>query len=217
MTPVKNRTSWRGTYVAALNVLAQAAARLSVGARDPILSGASAVELYTGSLWSMPDLELVCTDAVPLMTELFISGFRWVQRPRHVRRVLWRPELRMGINLAERIGSFGVEEQANSLVVAIDLGLTEQLATEPFSLKIVGIEDLILEQVGGWLRDGAGPGEAAAKLQALIGLAEAGVGRSLRVGYLQPRLASETDGEVTFESFSGDEAGEPPRNFAEPA
>jgi hypothetical protein len=76
------------------------------------------------------------------------------------------------------------------------------------SLKVVGVEDLIVRLVGGWLRDGAVSGEAAAKLQALVGLAREGAGGPLRAGYLQRRLASEPDGEVVFESPSVEAGGE---------
>ncbi len=81
------------------------------------------------------------------------------------------------------------------------------------SLKVIGVEDLIVHQVGEWLRDGAVAGEAVAKVQALIGLALEGVGGPLRTGYLQRRLASETDGEVAFELLPADEGGEPARRL----
>ncbi len=209
MNRANDRTSWRESFVAALNVLAQAAARLPVGALDPALSGASAVELYTGGLWSTRDIELLCVEARPLMIELFATGFRWARRPGSVRRVLWHPELQVGVDLAERREPLGAAEQANALVVAIDLWATGQAGRESLSLKVVGIEDLIVRQVGGWLRDGAVSGEAAAKLQALVGLARDGVCGPLRAGYLQRRLASETAGEVVLESLPAEEGQEP--------
>jgi hypothetical protein len=207
MTSANDRTSWRGSFVAALNALAQAAARLPVGVLDPALSGASAIELYTGGQWSTPDIELVCEDPRPLVSELFVDGFRWIQRPRRGRRMLWHPELQVGVDLAERSAPLGVAERANALAVAIDLSPNGEAEREPLSLKVVGIEDLIVRQVGAWLRDGTAPGEAAAKLQALVGLALGGVGGPLCAGYLQRQLASETDGEVVFESLSADEGG----------
>jgi hypothetical protein len=208
MTQANDRTSWRGSFVSTLNVLAQAAARLPVCALDPVLSGASAVELYTGGLWSTRDLELVCADARPLMTELFASGFRWVQRPRRSHRVLWHPELHVAVDLTEHSPAYGLAEPVNILVVAINLKEIGQVERESFSLKVVGIEDLIVQQVGGWLQDGASS-EAAIKVQALAGLAREGVGGGLRTGYLQRRLASETDGEVVFDSLLKGEGSEP--------
>jgi hypothetical protein len=209
MTSATDRTSWHGRFVAALNAVAQAAVRLPVGVVDPALSGASALELYTGGQWSTSDVELVCADGRSLMTELFVDGFRWAQRPRRVRRVLWHPKLQVAIDLAERSALLGVAEQANALAVAIDLRPSGQAENEPLSLKVVGVEDLIVRQVHEWLRDGAAPGEAATKLQALVALAREGVGGSLRSGYLQRRLASETDGVVVFDSLPAEEGGEP--------
>jgi hypothetical protein len=207
MNQPDDQTSWRGSFVAALNVLAQAAARLPVGALDPELNGASAVELYTGGLWPTAAVELVCTDARPLLTELFTTGFRWLQRPRRVSRVLWHPELQLEVNLVEGGAACGIGERANTLVVTIDREPTGQAESGPLPLKVVGIEDLIVQQVGGWLRDGAASGEAEAKLQALVGVALEGAGGRLRAGYLQRRLAAETDGEVVFESLLEEEGG----------
>jgi hypothetical protein len=213
MTLATHRTLWRREFVAALNVLAQAAARLPLGALDPVLSGASAVELYTGGLWSTRVVELLCADARPLMIELFVTGFRWARRPGNARRLLWHPELQVGVDLAERYELLGVAEQANGLAVDINLGSTWQAESRPLSLKVIGVEDLIVRQVGEWLRDGAVRGEAAGKLQALVGLAGEGVCGPLRTGYLQSRLAWETDGEVVFDSLPVDEAGEPARRL----
>jgi hypothetical protein len=209
MNQTNDRTSWRESFITALNVLAEATASQPVGALDPALSGASALELYTGGLWPTCDVELLCVEPRPLMIGLFASGFRWVKRPRSVGRVLWHSELQIGVNLVERREPLGVAERANALAVAIDLTPTGRAQREPLSLKVVGVEDLIARQVGAWLRDGAGSGEAAAKLQTLVSLAREGVGGLLRVGYLQRRLSSETDGEVVFESLSA-EAGRDP-------
>ena len=49
---------WRASFIDALRLVGEAAARLPVGASDPILCGESAVELYTGGLWATDDLEL---------------------------------------------------------------------------------------------------------------------------------------------------------------
>ncbi len=209
MNPTTDRTSWRESFVAALNVLAEATACLPVGALDPALSGASALELYTGGLWSMRDVQLFCAEPHPLMIELFAIGFRWVQRPRRVRRVLWHHKLQVGFDLVERSAPLRVAEQANALAVAIDLTPNGEPWSEPLSVKVVGVEDLIVRQVGKWLHDGAAPGEAAARLQVLVGLAREGVGGPLRTGYLQRRLATETNGEVVFDSIPVEEGGEP--------
>ena len=49
---------------------------------DPVLHGSSAIELYTGGLWSAADLDLYTMEPRPLIAELFGMGFRWAERPR---------------------------------------------------------------------------------------------------------------------------------------
>jgi hypothetical protein len=208
MNGSNDRTLWRGSFIAALNVLALAAAHLPVGVADPILGDASAVELYTGGLWATPDVDLVCAEARPVMTELFATGFRWIQQPGGVRRVLRHPDLQVGVKLVERRAPLRAAEEANVIVVAIDLRPAGRTGTEPFSLKVAGVEDLIVRHVGGWLRDRAGSGEAAGQLQALLGLAREGVGGPLRAEYLQRRLAVETDGEVVLDSLQERSGGD---------
>jgi hypothetical protein len=55
---------WRANFVEALGLLARAAARLPFGVPDPVLSGTSAVELYSGGLWSAAVLEVLAEDAM---------------------------------------------------------------------------------------------------------------------------------------------------------
>jgi hypothetical protein len=160
-------THWRTNFLGALELFAQAGSRLPFGMPDPILWGGSAVELYTGGLWSTADIEVVASDARLLTAELFAAGFRWSDRPQHTERGLWHPELQIGIDIIEASEALGVAEQSNRLVVVLDLEPSGP--TDVASLKVVGIEDLIAQQVGCWLRDGAPSGELAARLQALVG------------------------------------------------
>jgi len=81
--------------------------------------------------------------------------------------------------------------------MVLDLEPTGQ--TDAASLTVVGIEDLIAQRVGCWLRDGAPSGELVARLQALVGLGREGVGGPLGASYLHRRLARETNGEVIVE------------------
>jgi hypothetical protein len=190
-------THWRTNFLGALELFARAGARLPFGVPDPMLWGGSAVELYTGGLWSTADLEVVASDARLLTAELFAVGFRWSDRPRHTERGLWHPELQIGIDIIEASEVSSVAEQSNRLVVVLDLEPSGQ--PHVASLKVVGIEDLIAQQVGCWLRDGAPSGELAARLQALVGLGREGVGGPLGASYLQRRLTRETNGEVIVE------------------
>jgi hypothetical protein len=180
-----------------LELLAQAVARLPFGIPDPVLSGESAVELYTGGLWPTADLEVVGSDARLLTSELFAVGFRRSDRPRHAERGLWHPDLEIGINIVEARAAQSIAEPSNTLVMVLDVGLSGPI--DEASLKVVGIEDLIAQQVGYWFRDGAPSGAQAAQVQALVGLGQDGVGGPFGASYLQRRLARETNGEVVVE------------------
>ncbi|WP_158931689.1 hypothetical protein [Acidisphaera sp. S103] len=155
------------------------------------------MELYTGSLWPAADLEVVGSDARLLTSELFSVGFRWCDRPRHAERGLWHPELEIGIDIVEARAELSVAEPSDRLLVVLDLDPSASM--DETSLNVIGIEDLIVQQVGYWFRDGAPSGALAAQVQALVGLGQDGVGGPSGASYLQRRLARETDGEVVVE------------------
>jgi hypothetical protein len=137
------------------------------------------------------------SDARLLTSELFTVGFRWSDRPRRAERGLWHPGLDIGIDIIEARAAQSVAEQSNALVVVLDLDPSGP--TDEASLKVIGIEDLIAQQVGCWLRDGAPSGVLAAQVQALVGLGQDGVGGPFGASYLQRRLARETNGEVVVD------------------
>jgi hypothetical protein len=190
-------THWRLNFLSALELFAQASAQLPFGVSDPVLCGGSAVELYTGSLWTSADLEVVTSDARLLTAELFAVGFRWSERPRGFRRGLWHPELQVGVEINEVNESTSVAEQSNQLIVFLDLAPTPQMGAA--SLKVTGVEDLIVRQAGCWHMGASASGELATRLQALMGLARQGVGGPLDENYLQRQLGQETQGGVVVE------------------
>jgi hypothetical protein len=192
---------WRGSFVGALQLLGQATSRLPFGVADPVLCDASAVELYTGGLWPAGDLQVLASETQPLVAQLFAVGFRWTQRPRHLGRGLWHPELRIGADLIEGRTPLGLAERSNLLTVAVDLGLTGPADKEMVWLKAVGIEELIADEAADWLADRAVTGEAATRIRVLAELAQRGVGGRLRAVYLQRRLAWKTNGEVALEAL----------------
>src|ERR1700758_5151074 len=144
MRHVIRRALWRANFIDALQLVAQASARLPVGVPDPVLHGSSAIELYTGGLWSAADLELYTVEPGPLIAELFGMGFRWAERPRRGGRGLWHPEVHIGINICSGGAPSGLAELSNVLTVVNDLEQRTQA-----SLKVIGIEDLIAAQVAG--------------------------------------------------------------------
>ena len=194
MRHVIRRALWRANFIDALQLVAQASARLPVGVPDPVLHGSSAIELYTGGLWSGADLELYTVEPGPLIAELFGMGFRWAERPRRGGRGLWHPEVHIGINICSGGAPSGLAELSNVLTVVNDLEQRTQA-----SLKVIGIEDLIAAQVAGCSMLRTPFSEAASLTRVLVALAREGVGGRFRAGYLQRRVAWDTDGAVVLE------------------
>jgi hypothetical protein len=188
---------WRASFIDALRLVGEAAARLPVGASDPILCGESAVELYTGGLWATDDLELSVVQPRLLTAELFAVGFRWTHSPRYVGRGLWHPELQMGVKITEDHAPLGPAELANRLTIATDGELVDRVQT---SLKVIGIEDVIAAQVASWQTHRVPSAQVTTRIQVLVALARCGIGGPFRAGYLQRRLAHDTRGEVAFEA-----------------
>ena len=192
---------WRDNFVGALQLLGQAAARLPFGVPDPILCGASAVALYTGDLWPVDELQVIAADTRPLTTELFAAGFRWTQRPLRLGRGLWHPEVQIGADVIEDRASLASAELLNVLSVTVDWPLAVRAGGELASIKVIGIEDLIVQQAAGGLARRVPTGEATTKSRALVTLAQSGVGGRFRGEYLQRRLAWQTNGEVAFDAL----------------
>jgi hypothetical protein len=207
MKNVIDALPWRANFVDALCMLGQAVTRLPFGVPDPVLRGAAAVELYTGSLWPAAALELLTVAARPLIAELFAVGFHW-GRPGHANGGAWHPELQIGIEIAEHREAMGPAEASNLLAVVIDRRFDGQADRVPVSVKVIGVEDLITEQIIFSLTEGAPSREAATRARVLTALGRAGVGGRFQLGYLQRRLAWETGGEVVIDAQPGEEEGE---------
>jgi hypothetical protein len=165
MRDVIRRALWRVNFIDALQLVGQASARLPFGVPDPVLHGSSAVELYTGGLWSAADLDLYALEPRPLIAELFGMGCRWAERPRRGGRGLWHPELHIGINIGSGGTPSDLAELSNVLTVINDLDFEQHAQS---SLKVIGIEDLIAAQVAGCLMLRTPYSEAASLTQVLI-------------------------------------------------
>jgi hypothetical protein len=189
-----DRTLWRTSFIDALQLVGAAAVRLPVGEPDPVLRGESAVELYTGGLWATDALELSVVQPHLLIAELFAVGFRWTRGPRNVGRGLWHPELQMEVKISDDWAPLGPAERANLLTIAMD---GDRAGPVLWSLKVLGIEDVIAEQAASWRVPSA---QMTTRVQVLVALAHRGIGGAFRAGYLQRRLAYDTGGEVAFEA-----------------
>lgn len=190
----------------ALRSLGTAVARLPFGVPDPVICDAAAVELYTGGLWPCANLELHTAEARPLVAELFAVGFRWAERPLRCDTGLWHPEFAVGVDIIVIEGPADLDLAARSNILRVALDEPSRGATGVTEwLNVVGIEDLIVQQITSWMARRAPEEDTPARIDVLDALGRAGVGGRLRVGYLQRRLAWETRGEVELGSWLSDE------------
>jgi hypothetical protein len=191
------RPLWRESFIDALRLVGEAAARLPIGVADPVLCGEAAIELYTGGLWVTDDIELSVAQPRLLTAELFAVGFRWTRSRQVAGRSLWHPELQMEMKVTGDRDPLGGAELANLLILSID---GERADRNPAALKVIGIEDVIAEQVAFWRTHRVPSAQAATRIQVLVALARRGIGGPFRGGYLQRRLAHDTGGEVALET-----------------
>ncbi len=188
---------WATNFRSALTLLARSAAGMPVGAKEPVLVGLSALELYSGSAWSYGELQMVTDQPRALNAALMAEGFRWADRPRHLTGGLWHPQLQIAaqvvaLDLANRSAD-------PTATLTVELSPLDAIAPEWLTLHVVGIEDLITEIASDWTRHADSRVELGCQLEALMELALAGVGGPLREEYLRRRLASGTAGEVDLD------------------
>jgi hypothetical protein len=183
-----HRPLWRQSFVWALHQLGEAAARLPFGVPEPILCDVPAVELYTGGLWVAPRLVVQSQAACMLTPERFAAGFR-VQQHQHG---VGRMDL-----VAHRVKA-GSTETTNAIRVTVD-ELTESDHAEPVSIKVIALEDLIVEEVIECLTYDRLSTATVERIRVLVELGRAGVGGGFRPSYLERRLACETEGQVVFD------------------
>jgi hypothetical protein len=198
MQILDTRTHWSRHFLTAMDLVALAVARLPFGVPDPVMGGAAAVALYTGGMWPATALEMTTVDERKLVAELFAVGFRWSRGTRCVD--LWHPDCAIGIDIVPMSEPGNPAAPPNQLTVTLDLERRGPPAVT--TLQVVGIEDLIIDQARNCLLDGTPRGEPVARLQTLVAVARAGVGGPLCAGYLQRRLAWETQGEVSLDDLS---------------
>ncbi len=180
---------WRKDFVATLRLIGSAAARLPYGVPEPVLGDQAAVELYSGGLWSARQVELLTTEPRRLWTELMDVGFRrdeWSPSDVHN---LWHRWIDRGVNITTR-------SPIDANVVAVVIGTTGRQDTT--TVRVVGVEDLIIDQVKNWLEQGRSSGRITTLIQVPVELGRGGVGGPFRPAHLQRRLARETGGKAVL-------------------
>ena len=185
---------WDTNFRAALTLLGRSVTRLPFGVDEPVLVGVSALELYSGGAWSYGALELVMDQPRVLNAALMAEGFRWTDRPRHVTPGLWHPQLQFAVEVVAHVLPDSAADPLATLTVELDAMPGTMPGT--LRLRVIGIEDLIVEHAVAWVAHGGSRGELAHQTQVLMELGQAGIGGPLRIDYLRRRLADATAGEV---------------------
>jgi len=158
---------------------------------EPVLGGQAATELYLGRLWPPTrQVELLTTDASRLRPELMKMGFRPDECAPSDARRLWHPTIERCISIAAR-------PPPDVNVVAVEIGSSGR--HDATTIRVVGIEDLIADQISVWLQQGGPRSEITTLVQVLVELGRAGVAGPFRPAYLQRRLEQQTGGEVVLE------------------
>jgi len=181
---------WRKDFVATLRLIGSAAARLPYGVPEPVLGGEAAIELYSGGLWAARQVELLTTEARRLRTELVDAGSRREECFPGDGSDLGHPWFDRNVNITERA-------PIEASVVTVEIGTAGR--REATTIRVIGIEDLIADQVTSWREQGRQRGGIAPLIQVLVELGRAGVAGPFRPAYLQRRLARETEGEAVLE------------------
>jgi hypothetical protein len=185
--------------LAALQIVGDVSGRLPYGISEPLLCGAAAISLYTGGLWRSAEVELWTTEPLALIVALIAEGFLPEDSSAPGGGRLRRADLEYTLSIAATGRSLGSAIATNTVRVVLDLDTAALLGSAASSLRVVGIEDLIADQVVEWIGQRGGQGEAAIQSQVLIELGRMGVGGPFRPAYVQRRLDRETNGEAAFE------------------
>ena len=189
---------WRPSFRKGLHLIGRAVARLPYGAAEPILCGASAIEFYTGGLWMSADFTLLTSNSPALYAELLKEGCRWNDRRCTEGRGLWHPSLHFGVRVRDEPPS-EARRRLNILTVRGPFTRLPPPDVADVTIQVIGIEDLIAEEIAGLASRYAMAGEAAERIETLVDFGRAGVGGRFRAGYLQRRLAHETKGKVVLD------------------
>jgi hypothetical protein len=105
-------------------------------------------------------------------------------------RSLWHPTFGRGISIT-------VRPVPNANAVAVEIGTASP--HDATTIRVIGIEDLIADQITGATGQGGRRSEIATLVQVLVELGRAGVAGPFRPAYLRRRLARETGGEAVLE------------------
>lgn len=183
-------TTYRIEFSEALTLLALAADRLvRRGHPAPVLVGGAAVELYTGGRITSGDFDFVSPWQSEFFAELEAVGFERPQTVGWLKRSLWHPTLKFGVQVVSGSLMDGRADGSKIQVVEVD-------SSSKLRLRVIPVEDLIADRMAQAL---AGPrirDDMKSQAVSLYRFAE-----SLDRQYLDRRIRDETGGEASLETL----------------
>jgi hypothetical protein len=199
MADINHPRSRHSALLDTLQVVGEVIARLKYGVFEPVLFGAAATSLYTSGLWPSAEVVLWTAEPLTLTAALAAEGFFPEDSAPLYHGRLRRFDIRCAVRVAADQREHGLLIATNAVRVRLDVDGIATIGAASPSLLVIGVEDLITDQIVGWLGQGGRQGEAAVLSQVLVELGRMGVCGPFRPAYLQRRLHRETNGEAMFE------------------
>lgn len=162
-----------------LKLLALLARRMrEAGAAEPVVIGASAVDIHSNGAFPAGDIEITAQDTAACEAEMMRIGFRR-DDPKSARLRYWNEELWIGICIAARVPFRGKALSANQVSFETGCG----------PIRVISLEDTIAELLAAF---DANPRQQGARLEQASRLYK--TAGALNRGYLDLRLRDETLG-----------------------
>lgn len=179
---------FRPAFIQALVLLAKACDEVaSKGYERPILVGGGAVEFHTGSAVVSGDFDFVTAEMRAFGEALIALGFKREDRPGHLLKGWYHPELTMGVEVVS--GSLFDGQSDVRRVQLVDIIEGKAVAVAP-------VEDLIADRMGQHA-SGTAPGMLDQAIK-LFQLAD-----RLDEAYLNKRIREETGGDFDLAYLKG--------------
>jgi hypothetical protein len=177
---------FRPEFVEALTLLARACDDVVAGGYPrPVLVGGAAVEFHTGSAVTSGDFDFVTQAQAAFEEALVRYGFRREDRPGHLLRGLYHPDLGLGVEVVS--GSLFDGRSDVDRVLLVDVAEGKAVAIAP-------IEDLIADRMGQYVSTASRVPEMLDQATKLLLLAD-----SIDDAYLERRIRAETLDELGLE------------------
>lgn len=166
-------------FVEALRLIGSAMEEVRTAGRQcPVLVGGAALELWTTGRYVSGDFDLVVVDPTPMESALLARGFRREDRPGHLLRGLYHPELDLGVEFVSGRLFDGNADVARLRLVTIG----------PDSrVLVIPVEDVIADRLGQYVANPAG--SRALLRQAVLAWSLAD---EIDRAYLDARIRTET-------------------------